>query len=125
MSLVCRAKITGLGRHYGVYLEYGPFHREVLELQADVGLRAVSLEGFARGRPLTHELELAGFEVTAAAWQRVRDLVANPPSYDFLQRNCEHVARRVMLGESKSPQISGLVFVASAVAVLALFSKAG
>lgn len=125
MALVCRTKLTGFGRHYGVYLEYGPFSNEVLDLQERVGLRLVPVAEFTRGRPLTNELELSGRHATAAAWERVCDLVANPPSYDLLQRNCEHIARRVMLGRSESPQVSGLLTVAGLLLLVGLVSKAG
>jgi hypothetical protein len=125
MSLVRRSKLTGIGHHYGVHLQYSPTWQEVLDLQSDVGLRVVSPEVFAQGRLLAHELKLRGFAQTSAAWARVRELVANPPGYDLLQRNCEHVARRVMLGEAKSPQVSGLLLVAGAVVLAALMGKAG
>lgn len=123
MSLVSRAKLVGVGKHYGVCLEYSPTWREILDLQEDDGLRVVPVETFAHGHKLWEELVLSGLPQTGPAWARVRELVSKPPSYDLLKRNCEHIARRVMTGLAQSSQVSTWVFVAGAVALMALFSE--
>ncbi len=118
MALVSRTKLSGLGRHFGVLVIDGSGGSFVVDLQPDVGMRAVSVDRFEQGRPMLMESKLTDSTAVGRAWQRLRRLSTRPGGFDLLQWNCEHFGRFVLSGTRESRQIKGLTLTAAVIALV-------
>lgn len=122
IELLRRAKVNRGGWHYGVEVHWDAFQRPtVFEFQKGIGIRQVTQSEFRSGLEVTTLESVTGYFEVATAWARLQEVVASSGSYDFLHRNCEHVARFVVQGESRSSQVSAL----PAFAFLALAALVG
>jgi hypothetical protein len=103
VGLVSRPKLTGAGRHAGVMLPDG----QVAHMTPG-GAAVVSFEEFAQG----HEVKAEKAAPRSSHWQlqwRAHQSVGRTPTYDLLNRNCEHYATWLIGDEPQSPQVNGAV----------------
>jgi hypothetical protein len=117
-----RPKLSGLGKHAGVLIEWlgGSF---VVDRQSDRGLKFVSFEEFAHGRAVVAEATIEERSAVARAFERLKESLETAPGYDLFKRNCEHFARKVVFGEERSHQIEGVVLLAVLVAAIVVLGQ--
>ena len=118
VALIHRPKLNGFGKHYGVRVEYitGMFVDEYDKTAAGE-FRKLTPEQFAERRPVTVESELEDDALIQAALARLDKARAGQVPFDIIGSNCEHFARYVVLGESKSKQVEGVGVIAGLLVV--------
>ena len=109
LKLVYREKLAGFGKHYGAILPDGSYLDFSLE-----GIRRCTQPEFAAGRQVFSEKEV---KYSSHVQRRFEALVNGQLKYNLINFNCEHFARFLTEGESKSEQVNssflglGLCFV--------------
>lgn len=113
--IIARPKDSGFGQHWGIQL----FTGYVAHLMPE-GVQIVTLEVFAKGRPVT-EIKRIDPRHAGAVYARVEASRLNFSAYDLFERNCEHYAM-AMAGEvPESPQVKGfMVLLLGAGLILAM-----
>jgi hypothetical protein len=101
--IIARAKLSGIGEHWGVQLPDGT----VAHLTT-AGERIVSFEAFAQGRPVK-EIRRAAPLQYGQIMRRARASVLYPGQYRLLDRNCETYATWLIGEKPQSPQVQGVV----------------
>lgn len=102
ICLIFREKLTGVGAHYGVLIG----NERVIDFQADVGFRSITLEEFRQNKKITIEQEE---NYSPAIEERFKKLISENNKYDLLLNNCEHNARMIVAGVKRSTQINFLL----------------
>ena len=118
MALVSRTKLWGPGQHFGVLVIDWAGRAFVVDLQPDVGMRAVSVEDFRHGRATVLHSTLTNPRGLTRAWRRLQGLSSRPGGFDLLRWNCEHFGRFVLWGTRESRQVKGLTVTAAVVALV-------
>ena len=96
-DLLYRSK--GPVQHAGVYLGGGL----VLHTTPDTGLEVVTLEKYANGQDVKFiHVEMTDSHLLA---DRLSKILQGDRRFDFLGRNCEHVAYLLLSGRNWSPQL--------------------
>jgi hypothetical protein len=124
ITYLSRPKLSGIGRHAGVLLEWMGC-AFVVERQATVGFRRVSYEAFALCRPVLAERAIEDPGEVSLAFERLVKSLENLPGYDFFKRNCEHFARGVVFNEDRSLQVEGLLVLGGIAALVLLMNSTG
>lgn len=110
VGLVRRPKLVGAGWHVGLFVEtsFGSF---VHDRTPTNGLRRVSLEAFAAGRRVEMRYATRDRAHIATFLGRLAASWDDPSErhYDVLQRNCEHLASRVLRGGRRSETLLRVV----------------
>ncbi len=98
LKLVYREKLSGFGRHYGAILPDG----SCLDFSPE-GIRRCTQAEFSVGRKIFSEKEV---KYSSHVQRRFEALINGQKKYDLVNFNCEHFARFLTEGESKSEQIN-------------------
>jgi hypothetical protein len=125
MALVSRTKLNGIGKHFGVLLDYGsPAMGLVVDVQATEGVRAVPVGEFAQRRPVSVEAEFDEPLAVWNAWNRLSTIGQQSHGFDIIKGNCEHFARYVCWGNYESRQVKAATTLGGLALLLWLLSKA-
>lgn len=119
IRVISRPKLTGLGRHVGVYFNDGYVAHSTPERGAHVS----TLVEFAQGRVVQTE-RVVPESLRQEAVSRLSQIQSNKIPYHLTHRNCEVVANWLVGGKPESPQVLGWA-LALVVAGLFVASRKG
>lgn len=105
IRIISRAKLSGIGEHWGVQLPNGNVAHLTL-----TGEKIVSFYDFAQGRQVK-EVRKAAPEHYNQIMRRVFLSVQKPGQYRLLDRNCETYATWLIGEKPQSPQVMGAVIL--------------
>jgi len=113
IQIIARPKLIGIGEHWGVRLPDG----RVADLSADRGLRVMSMEQFAAGRP-TKIVRHIPDRLAPEVMHRLQLAFTERRAYDAIGWNCEHFANWLTAAKMESPQVSGVLLLALCIAAI-------
>ena len=118
-----RAKLNGIGSHYGVVSVdvFRPGQVDVIDLDKNNGLRRwESIEEWAHGLGW-EPVGMVSDDQLSEAIDRMREAIHENKGYDLLSNNCEHFASWVVLGKRYSGQVVFSFLAAGGALLLGLF----
>ncbi len=119
IRVISRPKLTGIGRHVGVYFNDGC----VAHATPDRGAHISSLAEFAQGRPVKIDRDVPE-EFRDEILRRLSLLQQNRLPYHPTDQNCEVIANWLVGAKPESPQVLGWA-LALVVAGLFVASRKG
>ena len=122
-----RAKLNGLGSHYGV-VSVGvlrPGQVDVIDLDKKKGIRHYdSIKEWAHGRRWRLKDRVPDDRLFEAI-ERMREAIHRNEGYDLLSNNCEHFASWVVVGKRQSGQVTVGLLAAAGALLVGLFAGGG
>jgi|WetSurMetagenome_2_1015567.scaffolds.fasta_scaffold50474_5 hypothetical protein len=119
IAVIARAKLSGLGEHWGVLLPNGL----VAHNTDDKGPHYMTLQEFHGGKPVKVIRDVPQSEYHATH-NRIQQELSQPMGYDLLTNNCEIFANRVTGYMPESPQVKGWAFFLGIVGLAILATRA-
>ena len=117
--VITRAKLNGLGEHWGVQLQDGT----VAHYTDDRNLLISSIEEFAQGRDVRIVREVPPHEA-AQVPQRLWHIITYPRAYDAINWNCEIFANWLTGATPTSGQVTAWLVGGAVIGLMAVIAAA-
>lgn len=118
MARISRPKLTGFGRHEGVLLP----NAMVVHIAANIGIQVCPYESFRGNEIVRIEVEVPR-QFHDLAIIQIQALLRENAPYELIANNCEIFARKAVLEQPKSPQVTFWVVAGLAVGAYALSAQ--